>query len=115
MSNGNGFFERLFVCDKYSINPVFQEMYKRSILPFYIIISAFIASCLIIKSKTEFNFFKFKSIILFFGFILIIFSECSINIISFNDLEKTFFVLMPIIISIFVYLIFVTSKKFKSL
>ncbi len=115
INNKNGFFERLFVCDKDSVNPVFQEMYKRSILPFYIIISAFIASCLIMKSKTEFNFFKFKSLILFIGFLLIIFSEGSINIVSFNNLEKTLIVLMPIIISIVIYLVFITSKKFKSL
>ena len=115
ITNGNGFFEKLFVCDEYSINPVFQEMYKRSILPLYIIICAFLASCLVVKSKAEFNFFRFKSIILILGFLLIIFSEGSINIISFNNLGKTLIVIMPIIISIFIYLIFITSKKFKSL
>lgn len=115
VNNKSGFFERLFVCDNESINPVFQEMYKRSILPLYIIVSAFIASCLIMKSKTEFNFLKYKSIILIFGFLLIIFSEGSINAISFSNLGKTFFVLTPIIISFFIYLIFINSKKVKSL
>ena len=115
INNKSGFFERLFVCDNESINPVFQEMYERSILPLYIIVSAFIASCLIMKSKTEFNFFKYKSVILIFGFLLIIFSEGSISAISFSNLGKTFFVLTPIIISFFIYLIFITSKKVRSL
>ena len=44
-----GFFERLFVCDNTSVNSVFQEMYKRLILPLYVIISGFIASCLVMK------------------------------------------------------------------
>jgi len=115
INNGKGFTEKLFTCSEYSINPVFQEMYKRSILPLYIIICAFIASCLVMRSKAETNFFKFKSIILFLGFLLVVFSEGSINVISFNNLGKTLIVLIPIIISIIIYLIFIISNKFKSL
>ena len=63
INNKEGFFERLFVCDESSVNAVLQEMYKRLIIPFYIIVVAFVASCLVIKSKNQFDSIKFKSII----------------------------------------------------
>ncbi len=39
-----GFFEKLFVCDDTSVNSVLQELYKRLILPLYIIVSGFITT-----------------------------------------------------------------------
>ena len=115
INNEEGFFERLFVCDKSSINSVFQEIYKRLIIPFYIIVVAFIASCLVIKSKNQFDSIRFKSFIFILGFIFVIFSEGSINIVSFNNLNKSLIVLFPFIISVVGYLIFISSKKLKFL
>ncbi len=110
-----GFFEKLFVCDDSSVNAVFQEMYKRLILPLYIIVSGFVASCLVIKSRNQFDSIKFKSIIFILGFIFIIFSEGSINILAFSDLNKSLVVLSPFIVSIIGYLVFISSKKLKFL
>ena len=115
INNKEGFFEKLFVCDDKSVNSVFQEMYKRIILPLYIIVAAFIASCLVIKTRNQSDSFKFKSIIFILGFIFIIFSEGSINILSFNNLSKSLVVLLPFIISIVGYLVFISSKKLKFL
>ena len=39
------FMEQFFKCDKTSINSVFQEEFKRLMLPFFIIVSSFIAGC----------------------------------------------------------------------
>jgi len=110
-----GFFEKLFVCDDSSVNSVFQEMYKRLILPLYIIVAGFIASCLVMKSRNQFDSIKFKSVIFILGFVFIIFSEGSINIVSFNNLNKSIVVLFPLIVSIIVYLVFISSKKLKFL
>ena len=110
-----GFFEKLFVCDENSITPVFQEMYKRLILPFYIIISAFVASSLVMKSRNQSDSIKFKTFIFILGFLFILFSEGSINIISFKDFSKSMIVLFPFILSIIGYLFFVSSKKLKFL
>ena len=115
ISKKEGFFEKLFVCDDSSVNAVFQEMYKRLILPLYIIVSGFVASCLVIKSRNQFDSIKFKSIIFILGFIFIIFSEGSINILAFNDLNKSLVVLSPFIVSIIGYLVFISSKKLKFL
>jgi len=110
-----GFFEEFFRCDESSINAVFKEMYKRLIVPFYIIISAFIAGCLIIKSKTQFDFFKFKSVIFLLGFIFIIFSEASSNLLTFFNLFKSSIVTIPFLLILLSYFTLNISKKFKKL
>ena len=115
INNKEGFFERLFVCDDSSVNAVFQEMYKRLIIPLYIIVVAFVASCLVIKSKNQFDSIKFKSIIFILGFVFVIFSEGSINILSFDNLNKSTILLIPFITSIVGYLIFISSRKLKFL
>ena len=110
-----GFFEKLFVCDENSVNSVFQEMYKRLILPLYIIVAGFIASCLVIKSRNQFDSIIFKSLIFILGFVFIVFSEGSINIITFNNLNKSLIVIIPFIVSLIGYLLFISSKKLKFL
>ena len=110
-----GFLERLFVCDESSVNAVLQEMYKRLIIPLYIIVVAFVASCLVIKSKNQYDSIKFKSIIFILGFVFVIFSEGSINILSFDNLNKSTILLIPFITCIVGYLIFISSKKLKFL
>ena len=114
-NNKEGFAERLFVCDKNSVNAVFQEMYKRLIIPLYIIVVAFVASCLVIKSKNQYDSIKFKSIIFILGFVFVIFSEGSINILSFDNLNKSTILLIPFITCIVGYLIFISSRKLKFL
>ena len=115
INNKEGFFEKLFVCDERSVNAVLQEMYKRLIIPLYIIVVAFVASCLVIKSKNQFDSIKFKSIIFILGFVFVIFSEGSINILSFDNLNKSTILLIPFITCIVGYLIFISSRKLKFL
>jgi len=115
INNKEGFSERLFVCDESSVNAVLQEMYKRLIIPLYIIVVAFVASCLVIKSKNQFDSIKFKSIIFILGFVFVIFSEGSINILSFDNLNKSTILLIPFITCIVGYLIFISSRKLKFL
>tara|TARA_B100000809_G_scaffold255030_1_gene293030 strand:+ start:205 stop:1329 length:1125 start_codon:yes stop_codon:yes gene_type:complete len=115
INNKEGFFEKLFVCDESSVNAVLQEMYKRLIIPLYIIVVAFVASCLVIKSKNQYDSIKFKSIIFILGFVFVIFSEGSINILSFDNLNKSTILLIPFITCIVGYLIFISSRKLKFL
>ena len=115
INNKEGFFEKLFVCDESSVNAVLQEMYKRLIIPLYIIVVGFVASCLIIKSRNQFDSIKFKSIIFILGFVFVIFSEGSINILSFDNLNKSTILLIPFIASIIGYLFFISFRKIKFL
>ena len=110
------FEEDLFRCNKDSINSVAQEIYKRIILPIYIIILGFTASFLIIKSKNQNNFNKYKIFIFTLGFFFIIFSEGSSNFISYYNFNKSIIALTPIFLSIILYLIFIfISERSKRL
>ena len=115
INNKEGFLERLFVCDESSVNAVLQEMYKRLIIPLYIIVVGFVASCLVIRSKSQFDSIKFKSTIFILGFVFVIFSEGSISVLSFDNLNKSTILLIPFIASIVGYLIFISSRKLKFL
>jgi Predicted permeases len=97
-ANYNQSFEKdLFRCNENSINSVTQEIYKRIILPIYIIILGFTASFLIIKSKNQNNFNKYKIFIFILGFLFIVFSEGSTNLISYYDFSKSIIALTPIL------------------
>ncbi len=101
----------LFRCNESSIDAVFKEIYKRLILPFYIILAGFIGGCLVIKSKTQINFSKFKGIIFLLGFILIVFSEGSSNFLNYFSLNKSFIVIIPFLLITFIYLTILIKKK----
>tara|TARA_B100001029_G_C15053641_1_gene452669 strand:- start:1557 stop:2528 length:972 start_codon:yes stop_codon:yes gene_type:complete len=107
--------EDQFYCNQGSIDDVLKETYKRLVLPFYIMLITFITSCLIIKSKTQTNFSKFKSIIFIIGFLLIVFSEASSSYLYLENLSKMFILLIPFVAIIFIYLIITNSKKIKLL
>ncbi len=109
--NRKSYEKGLFRCNEGSIDAVLKEVYKRLILPLYIILSAFVAGCLVIKSKTQVNFSKFKSIIFLIGFILIIFSEGSSSFINYFNLYKSSIVVIPFILIMFIYLIILNRKK----
>ena len=51
-----GFIERNLNCNKNSISAVNEEIYKRLIVPFYILIISLVGSCLALKSELENNF-----------------------------------------------------------
>ena len=115
-NDNQGFEKDLFRCNEESINSVTQEIYKRIILPIYIIILGFTASFLIMKSKNQNNFNKYKIFIFTLGFLFIIFSEGSTNLVSYYDFNKSIIALAPIFINIILYLIFVfISKRSKRL
>ena len=104
-----------FRCNQSSINAIFKETYKRVILPFYIILVGFITGCLVIKSKSQINFSKFKIFIFLSGFILIVFSEGSSSILNYFNLYKSSIAFMPFMLILFLYLIVVNNKKVQSL
>ena len=80
----------------------------------YILIG-FITGCLVIKSKSQINFSKFKIFIFISGFILIIFSEGSSNILNYFNLYKSSLVFIPFILILFLYLTIIKNKKVQTL
>ena len=92
---------------------MFEEMYKRSILPLYILILALISSSLIIKPKSSIYLKTYNTIIFLSGFFIIIFSQISFRFISLNNLTDAFVITIPIILIIFYYFYLSLKSNFK--
>ena len=69
-------------CVSTNLNNVIKELYKRFIIPFYIPILILIALLLIIYSKENVNYLKYRILVFFMGFITIIFSETTLKFIQ---------------------------------
>lgn len=98
-----GFVERNLNCKKNSISMINEELYKRLITPFYILIVSFIGGCLALRSELQNNFNKYKLFIFFLGIIFIILSQ----ILSQYSTELIFknisILFLPFLISLIFY------------
>ena len=100
---------------KYSFyNNLIQEFYKRTILPLYIPLLFIVATFLILKSKNslDYKFFKLKVFLL--GIILVIFSQISVNLVSKNNFMSFAMIIIPLILILFSYVIFLIKSKSSS-
>ena len=70
-----------------------------------------IASLIIIKSKDDYAFFKFKLGLFIFGVTTIIISETSMRYFSSNILENIYLVSLPILLFFFIYIYFKIKLK----
>jgi len=98
-------------CNFKSLENIFRELYKRFVLPLYIPILILITSILLTTSKEEKSYFKFKTIIFLINFLIIIFSETSIKLITNQLFTNILLVIIPFII--IVILIFCLAYNFK--
>jgi len=96
----------LINCNINNIKISFQETFKRIILPFYLPVLTLIASLIIIKSKDDYEFFKYKLVLFVFGVMTIIISEISMRYSSSNILENIYLVSLPILLFFFIYIYF---------
>jgi len=98
--------KKLINCRMNNIKISFQETFKRIILPLYLPVLTLIASLIVIKSKDDYEFFKYKIGLFIFGVITIIISEISIKYSSSNVLENIYLVTLPILLFFFIYIYF---------
>ena len=94
-------------CTTENLDNVFKEVYKRFLVPVYIPILILVSLILVIKSKENINYIRYRFFIFLLGVGLIIFSETTQKFIK-NSLEYNIVIfVMPIIIfTIFYFLIF---------
>ena len=101
-------------CTIENLDNVFKEVYKRFLIPTYIPILILISLILIIKSKENINYTRYRIFVFLLGTGLIVFSETTQKFIK-NSLEYniTIFVI-PIIIFITFYLSIFYKINFSS-
>ena len=95
------------------IKDIYEEIFKRTINPTYLIVLSLISSLLIIKPRISFLEKYYKFFLFFIGFLLILFSELSYKFLSSSIIIEIFFITLPITFIFFFYLILLIKTKFK--
>ena len=90
-----------------------KELYKRFIIPLYIPVIVLIALCIIIISKENLNYNKYKVLIYLIGFFLVIFSETTLRFVGDTLIENFKLVIMPLIFLIIIFTFFYSKLNFK--
>ena len=107
---------KIINCKENNINNIFKEIYKRFILPFYILVLSLTPLFVTLLSKESSKYFKLKMITFFIGLFFIIFSETTIRLISDSIIKNISISLLPFIFVIILYTIFFKQfnpKNFK--
>ena len=105
---------KIINCTIKNSNNIFKELYKRFIIPFYILILSLVPLLLIILSKENSKYQKLKFITFLVGLFFIIFSETTIRLIS-DSLNKNIIIsLLPFVFIIILYLIFLKKFNYKN-
>ena len=98
------FINRNLNCNPESAKVVLQELYKRLIIPFYLIIVAIIGSSLTLYSESGNNFTRNKIIIFLFGIAFIVLSQVLSQFSLTLNYKNIFIIILPFIMSLIIYL-----------
>ena len=98
-------------CSLKKLNDSFQEIIKRLILPFYLPVLSLIACLIIIRSKDDYNFLKYKFVLFFLGVTTVIISELTLKYASSEIIKNVYIIIIPILLFASIYFYFI--KKFK--
>ena len=96
--------KKLNNCVPDNLNDTFQEIFKRLISPFYLLTLSLIACLIIIKSKDDYEYFKYKFGLFVLGVITIIISEISIKYSSTSIIQNIHIYSLPILFLVTFYL-----------
>ena len=102
-----------FNCSIDTLDNVFQELYKRFIIPLYIPLLISTSLILITTSKEKRSYLKFRIGIFLFGLSLIILSETALKFVKDDFYYNIKIILLPLIIFIFLYIFFKFTLKNK--
>ena len=109
-------YKRDNICKNRKLKSISEEMFKRFIVPLYILILSLISSSIILKPKKNFFLKYYKYIIFIFGFIVTMISQISFKFISQSNNLDLIVISTPILLIIIYYffLILKTKSKFKT-
>ncbi len=99
----SSFFKDNLDCKYEGVNIVIEELYKRSVVPFYILIVAIIGSCLALKSENYAHFTKFKFLLFLIGILIIVLSQLLSSYVESFDLKNMIIGFFPFFISLIFY------------
>ena len=97
-----------------NLENIYKEIYGRLIIPLYCTVLVMISLFLIIKSKHDHTFKFYKLKIYIYGFLFIIFLEISLKFIGENIIQNLFFIILPLIFSMLIYIALIKNLKLKN-
>ncbi len=107
--------ERLLNCNLSNPKDVYKELFKRFIIPLYLPLLILISTVILLVSKENVNYFKFRFLILLLGVVVIIISETSLGFISGFFINNIFFILLPVSFILIIYFLIISKFKFNKL
>ena len=113
-SKKNEINPKIVNCTERNKNNIYKEIYKRFIVPFYILVLSLTSLFLTLLSKENSKYFRLKLITFLVGLFFIIFSETTIRLISESLIKNISISLLPFIFIITLYLIFLIQLKNKN-
>ncbi len=99
-------------CKPENLDNIISELYKRLLMPFYLPVLMLTSLFLIIQSKEKINYSKYRAIIFFVGFLIIIFSETSLRLISNSNLKNILLMSVPLSLIIIIYFYLLIKFRF---
>ncbi len=96
--------KKLNNCIPENLKDTFQEIFKRLVSPLYLLTLSLIACLIIIKSKDDYEYFKYKFGLFVLGVITIIISEISIKYSSANTIQNIQLFCLPVFFLVTIYL-----------
>ena len=100
-------------CRSENLTNILKEFHKRITIPLYIPVLMLICLMVIIKSKENTNYLLYRLKIFLIGLLIIILSELSLRFVEKNFLNNILIFLIPLIMIIYLYIIFYFKLKFK--
>ena len=105
--------ENISNCTTSSIQQIKKEFAQRLFGPIYILIIGLISSSLILKSKSNQIYNKYKTFIFITGIVIIILSEISSEYVGISLIHMIFNLSLPILLSIIFYLTILIFLKIR--
>ena len=102
-------------CTYLNIKNILKEFYKRIIVPLYIPILMLLPFILITSSKENVNYLKIRVFTFLFGLSTVIISETTIKFISEKLIHNLGIIIVPIIMFMIFYSVFLLKFNFKSI
>ncbi len=101
-------------CSIKNLKNIFKEIYKRVFIPFYIPLLSLISFLIILSSKENSDFNKFKLITFLLGLFYIIFSETTVRLISDDILKNISIIIIPFLSFMILYIFIFKKLNFKN-
>ena len=103
---------KYLMCEKKNEGPIFSEIFRRVVLPFYIPVIGLITSFILLTSKDKLNFKSYKLRIFIFCSLTIIISEISIRYSGYSMRNNLIFFMIPL--SLFFLTMTILLKKLRT-